>query len=588
MGMENLKYTEILLQNRALAKEIKGPAYKISFLTNITISTIKEIVEYVLRINQINPAIEIGNYDNIVQDSSTCKESDLVVIFFDMLNIIDGVSTFFEDLDDEMYNNLKNRICSEIDIVFENLKDCPSVVINTFSSGYFVSSYSQKSKIDNLVTELNEYLINKKRLNITLLEMDKIISKIGIKQAIDFRFYQSSKAPYTLTFLKNYVSAIEPVFLRNTGKLKKAILFDCDNTLWKGIIGEDGIDKIDMSKTSPYGRIFNTVQQMAVFLSKRGVIVGICSKNNENDVSEVFTNHPDMVLKDEYIVIKKINWQDKSSNLKSIASELNIGLDSMVFVDDSSFEINLIKEQIPEIVTLQVPPVIYEYPDFLLKCIYKYFNLSVSSEDAQKTEIYKQQFQREYFRKKYETIDEYLSSLNIGITIFIDEPSIIPRVSQLTQKTNQFNLTTRRYTENQILTLVENKEDHVFAVSVKDKFGDNGLTAVCIIVNDSQTKNQVIIDTLLMSCRIIGRGIEYAFMNYIMEWLTNNHYLTVLSEFISTKKNEQVDRFYEDLGFRLLNNENGSKLYSIKVADYKMRQIEYIRLETDVNIRESA
>jgi FkbH-like protein len=585
LGMENLKYSEILQQNKALGEEIKGTPYKVTVLANVTTNSLKEILEYIFRINQINPVIEFGNYDNIVQDSATFAASDLVLVFFDTLNIVSGVSAFFEDLDDEIYNNIKSRICSEIDIILENLKDCPSVIFNTFSSTYFVSGYSQKSKIETLTSELNEYLIDKKRINITLVDIDKIISQIGIKQAIDFRLYHSSKAPYSLSFYRNYVAAIEPIILRNTGKLKKAIIFDCDNTLWKGIVGEDGFNGIEMSRTSHDGYPFNMVQQIAVFLSKRGVIVGICSRNNELDVSEVLMNHPDIVLKEEHIIIKKINWEDKVTNLRSIASELNIDLDSIVFVDDSSFEINLIREQIPEICSLQVPSAIFEYPDYLLKYVYKYFNLSLIGEDAQKTAIYKQQFQRESTRNKYKTINDYLSSLKIAITIFKDERSLISRIAQLTQKTNQFNLTTRRYTENQILKFMENSDDYVFAVSVKDKFGDNGFTAVAIIITDPQNRKNVFIDTFLMSCRIIGRNIEYAFMDYIMQWLTEKHYLTLHTEFIPTKKNGQVNRFYDDLGFILLKEEEGEKQYFINLSNYQMKKIEYIKLETATNTR---
>lgn len=574
--MENLKYSEILQQNHFLKATIKGVPYKVSVLSNVTINSIKEILEYSLRTNQINPSVELGNYDNIIQDSSKCKDSNLVIVFFDMLNIVDSVSTFFEDLNDDLYNNLKNRIYSEIDIILDNLKECQSVIFNTFSSNYFISHYSQNSTLEGLVVELNDYLNQRKRINVSLLNIDKIFSKIGINQSIDFRLYNSSKAPYTLSFFKNYVSAIEPIILKNTGKLKKAIVFDCDNTLWNGIIGEDGIDKIEMSASSHIGRFYNKVQQMAVYLSRHGIIVCVCSKNNELDVNEVLLNHPDILLKDEYIALKKINWEDKATNLIAIASELNIGLDSIVFVDDSSFEINLIKEQIPEIVSLQVPVTLHAYPDFLLQNIYKYFNLSLNSEDAKRTEIYKQQFEREREKKTHKSIDEYLSSLNITLTIYKDDIIQIPRISQLTQKTNQFNITTKRYTESQIANMMSESNEHVFAVSVEDKFGDNGLTAVCIIKTDFQDKRNCNIDTFLMSCRIIGRNIEFALFDYIMNWLVSHNYATVTAEYILTKKNEQVQNFYSSMGFVLIRDEEGASFYCLELSKYQAKNISYI------------
>ncbi len=576
--METLKYSEILQQNQLLKGIQKGAPYKISVLSNVTINSIKEIVEYSLRTNHINPSITLGNYDNIIQDSAKQTDADLVIVFFDMLNIVDSVAAFFENLNDEQYSNLKDKVCSEIDMILENLKHCPSVVFNTFSSAYFISNYSHKSKIETFVSELNRHLDERKSINVSLLNIDKIFSKIGIKQAIDYRMYNSSKAPYTLSFLKNYTAAVEPIIFRNTGRLKKAVIFDCDNTLWKGIIGEDGMDKIDMSGSSHAGHFYNKVQQIAVYLSRQGVIVGICSKNNEQDVNDVLLGHPDIILKDEYISIKKINWNDKAANLTAIASELNIGLDSIVFIDDSAFEINLIKEQLPEIVSLQVPSAIYEYPDFLLENIYRHFNFTLNSEDAKKTEIYKQQSERESDKKNHKSIDEYLSSLSISLTVSKDDLAQVSRIAQLTQKTNQFNLTTKRYTENQILNMMNSSTEHVFAVSVKDKFGDNGLTAVCIIKTDLQNKNVYCIDTFLMSCRIIGRNIEFVFMDYIMSWLNvKSPAAIVTAEYMPTNKNEQVQNFYISNGFTLMNEKEGTKAYSLELSKYQPKNITYIR-----------
>lgn len=581
--MENVKYSEILHQNQLMSKEIKGNPYRVKVLSNITINLIKEILEYSLRINQINPVVEIGNYDNIVQDSTKCVDSDLVIIFYNTRNIVDCLSSFFEDIEENDYNSIKERVRGEINIIFQNLKSTPSVIFNLFSSKEFVTSSINKSKIELFVSELNDYLNKNQPNNFNLIDIDKIISQIGTDQSIDLRLFHSSKAPYSLTFFKNYIAAIDPIIFRNTGKLKKAIIFDCDNTLWKGIIGEDGPHKIDMSRTSHNGRIYNAIQQIAVYLSKHGIIVGLCSKNNEQDVSEVFKHHPDIILKDEYIAIKKINWEDKATNLKSIALELNIGLDSLIFVDDSSFEINLINKEIPEIVTLQVPTAIYEYQKQLLKLIYKYFNLSASNEDEKKTELYKQQFLREGFKNKYESIDEYLSSLNILLTIDKDNLSLVQRISQLTQKTNQFNLTTRRYTENQILAFMQNRKDHVFSVSVNDKFGESGVTAVCIMRESQENIQNIFIDTFLMSCRIIGRNIEFVFMDYILDWLINQAYITINAEFIPTQKNDQVEKFYDKLGFVLLNNDDDSKQYSIKTSDYKKKKIDYINVKIGIN-----
>jgi len=578
VAMKNLKYTEILKLNKALEGNIQSKPYEIGILSNVTVNSLKEILEYLCRINRIEPKIEFGNFDNIAQDSASLKNKDLNIVIYDVLNIVDQVSEFFEDLEDEKYNSLINKLFTEIDIIFENLRNTASVIFNSFSSIYYNYNNTNFSKIEIFVKELNTYIEQNKTSNVSIINIDKIFALVGFNQSIDYRFYHSSKAPYTFAFLKNYVSAIEPIILRNSGKLKKAIIFDCDNTLWKGVIGEDGMDGIDMSPTTNLGKFYHLVQRIAVFLSKRGVLIGICSKNNENDVLEVFRNHKDIFLKEEHIVIKKVNWDDKASNIREIASDLNIGLDSMIFVDDSNFEINLINEKVPEILTIQVPITLSDYPDILLRNVYTYFNLVLNSDDARKTEMYKQQFEREKNKISFSSIEDYLASLEIELTIVKNDKSYIPRIAQLTQKTNQFNLTTHRYTESQLEYFTSDNKHFVYAMFVKDKFGDNGLTGVCIVKEDENNSKNVILDSFLMSCRIIGRNIEFVFIGYIIKELANKGYKTLCSDYIQSSKNALVENFYDKVGFNYIGNINGTKKYGVKIQNFEIKKIEYIKL----------
>jgi FkbH-like protein len=580
--MNNLKYTEILQLNKALVGTIQSNPYEIGVLSNVTVNSFKEVLEYSCRLNQIEPKVEIGNFDNIIQDTAVLKNKDLIIIFYDILNIVDQISDFFEDLEEIKYNNLKNKLFTEIDIIFENLRNTASVIFNSFSSAYYFNNNIQVLKIETFVKELNDYVEQKKTGNVFIVNIDKLFSHIGFKQSIDYRFYHSSKAPYTFTFFKNYVTAIETVILRNNGKLKKAIIFDCDNTLWNGVIGEDGMEGIEMSPTSKSGKFYHLVQRIAVFLSKRGVIVGICSKNNEQDVLDVFKKHRDMVLKEEHIVITKINWVDKATNLRAIASELNIGIDSLVFVDDSNFEINLIKEQVPEILTIQVPTKISDYPDLILKNVYTYFNLVLNSDDVRKTEMYKQQLKRENNKTTFSSIEDYLASLEIELTIVKNDTAQMPRIAQLTQKTNQFNLTTYRYTESQVHHFMFDKNHEVYSMMVKDKFGDNGITGVCIIKEDGNNSKNMIIDSLLMSCRIIGRNIEFVFVNHIIKDLASKGYQTLSAAFIPTKKNAQVENFYDNVGFKIIENKDGNKHYSLNIVNFEPNKIDYIKINTEL------
>ena len=301
-----------------------------------------------------------------------------------------------------------------------------------------------------------------------------------------------------------------------TGKAKKAIIFDCDNTLWKGILGEDGFDGIDMSVHSKIGSMYHEVQNMAVWLSRHGVLIGLCSKNNPEDVAEVIEKHPDMALKNDHIVVSEVNWNDKASNLRAIAEELNIGVDSLVFVDDSSFEINLIREQLPQVVCMQVPEAIYDYPAQLAEIINTYFYFSDSKADLDKTNQYKQQAQRNQSKRQFGDIESYLKSLEMEVEFHVGDVTEIERVAQLTQKTNQLNLCTNRYTDAQIEAIKDSDNKGYISLSVKDKFGDSGLTGVAV-VSFADGKGEIM--DFLMSCRVMGRNIEYVFMDFIMAYL---------------------------------------------------------------------
>lgn len=574
-----MKYTEILAANKEFSQTNKSTKYNIGILSNIIINSFKDILEYQCFKNNINPSIEIGNYDNIVQDTLMYSNKDLIIIFYDTLNIFDGVDDFFENVNQDFYISLLTKCKNELDIIFKNLEKTPSVIINSFSSSTHTSSSIRVSKLENFVNELNNHLYNNAPINFWIINIDKIFSILGIRELVDYRFFNSSKAPYTINFFKQYVDEIEHILLKNNGKLRKAIIFDCDNTLWKGVLGEDGIDGIDLGVASNIGKYFNMVQRIIVYLSQQGIIVGLCSKNNEKDILELFDLHEDIFLKAKHIVIHKINWNDKATNLKEISAELNIGLDSIFFVDDSSFEINLIREQLPEVTTMQVPPSIYLYPSLLLKNVYKYFNLNITKDDLNKTDMYKEQLLRSQEKEKHTSIDQYLSSLEIEITIEKDKLNQIERLSQLTQKTNQFNLTTKRYTENQIKNFILNHDFHVYSLSVRDKFGENGITGLCIIHQIKLDHGSILnIDTFLMSCRVIGRNIEFQFFNTIMKQFLNFEIEKIEALYIKSNKNEQVINFYEKLNFDLMNCLENEKSYIATMGNLKFDDVSYIKV----------
>ena len=318
---------------------------------------------------------------------------------------------------------------------------------------------------------------------------------------------------------------------------KKALIFDCDNTLWYGVLGEEEIIPDE------------AIQRDIIFFAEHGIIIGLCSKNNEEDVIAALKYQP---LTEDYISVKRINWKDKASNLKEIVQELNIGMDAVVFIDDSEFERNLIQTQLPEIMVIE--------PRDLMKTIA--FNFDLSG-DISKTQQYRENHQRLKYQEQFTDIGAYLDSLDMVLSIKFNDILHIPRIAELTQKTNQFNLTTERYTEQSL-----RYQDMVYSISVKDKFGDNGITGVCI-VNRWDVPHYAILSVFLLSCRILGRTIEHAFLDYVMKDLKRHGFTQVYGEYIPSAKNQQVASFYPDMGFERCSGDIDEFIYYINTSNYK-------------------
>jgi len=264
----------------------------------------------------------------------------------------------------------------------------------------------------------------------------------------------------------------------------------------------------------------------------------------------VFEKNPNMILKMNQIVAYRINWENKPTNIKNLANEINIGLDSMVFIDDNPVERELVKKAIPEIVVPEFPKEPYNINVFIRNVLEDYFQIyKLTTEDLEKTNQYKENFRRDSFKSEFTSIEDFLKNLDIEITIKKADKFNISRIAQMTQKTNQFNLTTKRYTENEISRFIENG-DMVFCASVKDKFGDNGITLLAIVTFDTISKISLI-DSYLLSCRILGRGIENVFLNFILNQVYLKGYRKIEACYLPTTKNGQVRDFYEKNGFRI-------------------------------------
>ncbi len=577
--MRDLNYPEILNKNKDLGHSLPAPIYEIVVLSNCTVSFLKEIMEYYVRVEGVNANVVIGDYDNIIQGTLKYKNANLVVIFWELCNLINGFHYEAEELNEDQLEKIYSKTISEINLAFRNLQKTSLILMNRFTSLPFSHANPEMGNLERLARRLNKYLEGNIQNNIRLIDIDKGISCVGINKSVDFRYFYSAKSLYTVDFYKEYAKRVRPFVMSANGKSKKALIFDCDNTLWKGILGEDGKDGIEMSPLTADGAIFSEIQGIALNLVKQGVLIGLCTKNNSKDVVEVIENHPDMRLRERDIAIKKINWKDKTENLQEIARELNIGLDSLVYVDDSSFEVNLIRAQLPEVTVIQVPEKLYGYPGILKENLSLFYGFSRTREDTQKTQMISSEMKRVNAQKEFSTTEDYLISLELKMSIFENDETLIPRLAQLTQKTNQFNLTTNRYTEADIKNLMEKEAAKVYAFSVSDRFGDSGVTGLSIVQFDLK-KQTADIDTFLMSCRIIGRNLEYVFMDYLVESFKETNTRIITARYIKTSKNELTQKFYEECAFSVASTEHSRKNYILEINRYQPRRLNYVKIVT--------
>lgn len=427
---------------------------------------------------------------------------------------------------------------------------------------YSVSLQDDDYRISEVVAEYNNALfeLEHKYNNVKVLDITEFTRQYNSTELFDWKFYFMSQMGLNPKLHKDFKAWFERKLDSIALKRKKCLVLDLDNTLWGGILGEDGIEGIKIGGDYP-GKAFLYFQEALFQLKRSGIMLAVCSKNNEQDVLEAWDKNPYIVLKKESFVAYRINWQDKASNIQEMAKELNIGLDSFVFVDDNPTERELVKQILPMVAVPEFPEQPYELPIFFKELVERYFKVySITDEDKKKTEQYKANAARLEAQQSFADFDKFLESLEIQIDIEQANEFNIPRIAQMTQKTNQFNLTTKRYTDSDIHNFIA-KGWKIWCISVSDKFGDNGITGTIIIDGNE-------IDSLLLSCRILGKGIEVVFVKKILSILANEGIANMKATYIPTAKNAQVKDFYERCGFICVQEkEDGIKEYSLNLTE---------------------
>ena len=353
-----------------------------------------------------------------------------------------------------------------------------------------------------------------------------------------------------------YGELVARLLAAKQGRSAKCLVLDLDNTLWGGVVGDDGLEGLVIGQGSALGEAFVAFQEYARELARRGVILAVCSKNDEANAVEPFDKHPEMVLKRHDIASFVANWNDKASNLRAITDELNIGIDSLVFVDDNPFERTLVRRELPMVAVPEVGDDPATFAQTLADAGY-FEALAVTEEDRARGEQYQGNRQRERLKASTTDLDSYLRSLEMELIWRRFDKVGLQRTVQLINKTNQFNLTTRRYTEEDVLAVMEDSRAFGLQLRLVDRFGDNGIIA--IVIGKMNGTEDLAIDTWLMSCRVLGRQVEPTTLNLIAETAKRLGARRLIGEYLPTKKNGMVKDHYAKLGFTVAETgEDGS------------------------------
>ena len=379
---------------------------------------------------------------------------------------------------------------------------------------------------------------------VRLLDLHGLMLNAGLKNANDVRKWQLYRQPYTEAFWADIGRALGRIIAAEKISPKKCVVLDLDNTLWGGIVGEDGLGGIQLGDEFP-GKAYRDFQRYLMHLKSKGVMLAVASKNNPEDAYEVFDKHDAMVLTRKDVAVFEIHWESKVESIKRVAKKLNIGLDALVFVDDNPKEIGEVTERLPEVTCVMVPEELAYLPGLLAETDLFDF-AEVTDEDRRRTEMMAADNIRQQAQEGMSE-EDFRKSLNLKIDVFAAQKQHLARVTQLINKTNQFNLTTVRRTQDEVEALAEAKDALVLGMDIKDKYGDYGLVGVSILKKQSKV---CVIDTLLMSCRVLGRGAEATFIAKLAEAATSLGCDEMRGKYIPTQKNAMVKDLYQRFNFR--------------------------------------
>lgn len=448
-------------------------------------------------------------------------------------------------------------------IIFFNYPEIDDTVFGSYANKVESSFTFQVRKLNYELMRLSQQF-----QNLFICDLAELQNKFGRNSFFDTGVYTNTEMVLSIDALPYVASRVMDIVCAVKGQFKKCLILDLDNTVWGGVIGDDGLEGIQLGHGLGIGKAFTEFQMWVKKLKQRGIIICVASKNNEETAKEPFEKHPDMVLKLNDIAVFQANWETKVDNIRTIQQILNIGFDSMVFMDDNPFERNMVRENIPGITVPELP----ENPEDYLEYLYSlnlFETASYSNLDKDRTKQYQVEAQRVSLSKTFTDEADFLKSLNMVSTVSGFTKFNTPRVAQLSQRSNLFNLRTVRYTDADIEALANDPDVIDLSFTLEDKFGDNGLIAVVIMKPlDAET---LFVDTWFMSCRVLKRGMENFTLNTMVEAAKAKGYKKIIGEYLPTPKNKMVKQHYESLGFTKVEGVKSAQ-YELYIENYKSKE----------------
>jgi FkbH-like protein len=578
-----MKDASLSLDYFALAKEAKAlntsgaaKVIRIALLADCATQHLSDITRAVAARNNVQAEVYEGNYDGVDLE---ILDPNSALYAFNPQYVVILLSS--EKLKAHLYVSSDRRGFADETIArLENLwtafrtQSQATIIQSTFvlPSERAFGNYELKvaESVGSIFTEINYRLAVKAResKNILLNDVDFLAASVGRTQWFDARMWNMAKTPCRLEHLPLLAQSLLDTLLAASGMFAKCVVLDLDNTLWGGVIGDDGLEGIALGEFDE-GEAFVAFQMFIRELKRRGIVLAVVSKNEHAAAVLPFREHPHMVLREEDISVFVANWDNKADNIRLVQKTLNIGFDSLVLLDDNPFERNIVRQFLPDVVVPDLP----EDPSLYLQTLAGlnlFETASFSEADLQRADQYREEAQRELTKTHFTNINDYLTSLGMEIRLERFNAFNLPRIAQLSQRSNQFNLMTRRYGEAAYQALMSDPCVAPLTVKLADKFGDYGLISVVILKN---AESEIEIDEYLMSCRVLQRGVESFTMNNIFSYAARQGAKRVTGHYLPTKKNDMVKGFFKSFGFeKIADGEGGASQWALAVGAYQPRE----------------